>query len=62
MARGPERAILEADTRHDPASSRWRFVIIGAGRRVMYESAPAYESPDEAKAAARDWMTQTLLR
>lgn len=62
MARGPERATLEIDTRHDPANSQWRFVIIGARRKVMYESEPVYESPEEARGAARDWMTQTLLR
>jgi hypothetical protein len=62
MARGPDRATLEVDTRHDPSSGKWCFVIIGPKRKIMYRSEPDHETDFEARAAARDWMTQTLLR
>jgi len=62
VARGPERATLEIGVRQHPASRQWCFVIVGAGRRVMHESTASYESVDEARAAARDWLTQTMLR
>lgn len=62
MARGPERATLEIEPRRDAASGKWRFVVVGAGRRVMHQSKPLYETGEDARAAARDWMTQTLLR
>lgn len=62
MARGPDRATLEIGARRDPATGRWRFVIFGASRKVMRESEPAYDTEHEAKAAARDWLTQTMLR
>jgi len=58
----PARDTLEIGARRDPQSGRWGFVIIGAGRRIMRESERVYESEEEARAAARDWMVQTLLR
>ena len=60
MARGPQRATLAIEVRREAAG--WRFVIVGAQHRVMHESEPLYETAEDARAAARDWMTQTLLR
>ncbi len=62
MARWPARDTLEIGARRDAQSGRWFFVIIGAGGRVMRESERVYASEEEARAAARDWMVQTLLR
>ena len=62
MARGPERTTLAVETRRDASGGGWRFLIVGARRRVMHESKPVYETAEDARAAARDWMTQTLLR
>jgi hypothetical protein len=62
MARCPARDTLEIGAQRDAKTSKWYFVIIGAGRRVMRESERVYESEEEARAAARDWMVQTLLR
>ena len=62
VARGPERATLEIGTERDPTSRKWCFVILGVRRKVMYQSEPVYETDPDARAAARDWMTQTLLR
>jgi len=62
VARGPERATLEIGARRDPASGKWCFIILGAGRKVMHQSEMVYETEHEAKAAARDWLTQTMLR
>jgi len=53
---------LEIGARHDPASGKWSFIIVGAHRRVMHESDAIYETDPEARAAARDWLTQTMLR
>ena len=62
MARGPERATLEIGAQRDPASSKWCFIILGARRKVMHQSEPIYDTDHEARAAARDWLTQTMLR
>lgn len=56
------RDTLEIGAQRDAKTDRWYFIIIGAGRQVMRESDRVYESEDEARAAARDWMVQTLLR
>jgi hypothetical protein len=53
---------LEIGARHDPASSKWYFVIVGARRKVMHQSETIYETDHEARAGARDWLTQTMLR
>ena len=60
--RGPERATLQIDAGHEPASGKWYFAIIGAKQKVMRRSKPIYEDQQEARAAARDWLTQTMLR
>ncbi len=62
MAKWPARDTLEIGVERDAAAGKWFFVIIGAGRRVMRESERIYDSDEEARAAARDWMVQTLLR
>jgi hypothetical protein len=62
MARWPARDTLEIGVERDATAGKWFFVIIGAGRRVMRESERIYDSDEEARAAARDWMVQTLLR
>jgi len=62
MAKWPARTTLEIGAQYDPESSKWFFVIFGEGRRVMRESERLYESDEEARAAARDWMVQTMLR
>ena len=56
------RDTLEIGAQRDAKSGKWYFVIIGADRRVMRESERTYDSEHEARAAARDWMVQTLLR
>ncbi len=62
MAKWPARTTIEIGTRFDSETSRWLFVVFGAGRQVVRESEPIYESDEEAKAAARDWLVQTMLR
>jgi hypothetical protein len=62
VARGPERATLAIGAQHDPASSKWSFIILGAHGKVVYQGEPVYETEHEARAAARDWLTQTMLR
>ena len=62
MPKGPNRATLEIVARRDPQSGRWRFVILGAHGKVMYESDAHHDTEVEARAAARDWLTQTMLR
>ena len=62
MPRGPTRATIEIGAQRDPETGVWYFVIIGAGRKVVHKSEPAYETDEEARAAARDWLTQTILR
>jgi hypothetical protein len=62
MAKWPARDTLEIGARRDSETSKWFFVIIGAGRRVVRESERIYDSDEEARAAGRDWMVQTLLR
>ena len=62
MPRGFERATLEIGATHDTASGKWRFLIVGVRGKVMYESDPQYDTEVEARAAARDWLTQTMLR
>jgi hypothetical protein len=53
---------LEIGAQRDPASSKWCFIILGARRKVMHQSEPIYDTDQEARAAARDWLTQTMLR
>ena len=53
---------MQIDARLDPASGKWHFAILGVKNRVMHRSKPIYETGQEAKAAARDWLTQTMLR
>ena len=60
--RGPERATLQIDAGRDPSSGKWHFAILGVKDRVMHRSKPIYETGQEARAAARDWLTQTMLR
>lgn len=62
MAKWPARTTIEIGARCDPETGKWFFVIVGAGRRIVRESERIYESDEEAKAAARDWLVQTLLR
>jgi hypothetical protein len=62
MAKWPARDTIEIDARCDGETGKWFFAIVGAGRRVMDRSEPLYESDEEARAAARDWLLQTLLR
>jgi len=62
VPRGFERATPEIRAEHDTASGQWRFLIVGVRGKVMYESEPQHETEVEARAAARDWLTQTLLR
>ena len=62
MAKWLARDTLEIGARRDADTGRWFFVIIGAGGKVMDRSDAEYESEEEAKAAARDWLLQTLLR
>lgn len=61
MPRGPERATIETGAKLDPKTYNWYFVVIGAGRKVVHKNEPVYETADEAR-AARDWLTQTILR
>ena len=56
------RDTLEIGAQRDAKTGKWYFIIIGAERQVMRESERVYESEEEARAAARDWMVQTLLR
>jgi hypothetical protein len=62
MPRGPTRATIEIGAQRDPETGAWYFIIIGAERKVVHKSEPAYETDEEARAAARDWLTQTILR
>ena len=62
MAKWPARTTTEIGARRDPETGRWFFVVIGAGGKVVRESERIYESDEEARAAARDWWVQTLLR
>lgn len=62
MARWPDRDTIEIEARCDSGTGRWLYAIVGAGRKVMDRSEPLYESEEEARAAARDWLLQTLLR
>jgi len=62
MARWPARDTLEIGAQRDATTGKWYFLIIGAHRRVVRESERIYDSDEEARAAARDWMVQTLLR
>jgi hypothetical protein len=62
MAKWPPRTTIEIGARHDPQSDKWCFVVIGAGGKIVHRSEPVYETDEEAKAAARDWLVQTMLR
>ena len=62
MPRGPARDTIEIGAERDPETGAWRFVIIGAERKVAHRSEPEYESDEAARAGARDWLTQTILR
>ena len=62
MAKWPARDTIEIGARCDPETGKWCYVIIGAGGKVMDRSEALYESEEEARAAARDWLLQTLLR
>ena len=62
MPRAPTRDTIEIGAQRDPETGAWRFVIIGAGRKVAHRSEPEFDSDEEARAAARDWLTQTILR
>lgn len=62
MVKWPARTTIEIGARFDPETSRWFFVIFGASRQVVRQSESIYESDEEAKAAARDWLVQTMLR
>jgi hypothetical protein len=62
MAKWPARDTIEIGVERDPDSARWRFIIVGAGRKIMDRSDAVYDSEEEARAAARDWLLQTLLR
>ena len=62
MAKWPARDTIEIGAQCDPETGKWRFVVLGAGGKVMDRSEAVYESDEEARAAARDWLLQTLLR
>ena len=62
MAKWPARETIEIGTRRDSETGRWSFLIFGARRQAVRESESIYESDEEAKAAARDWLVQTMLR
>jgi hypothetical protein len=56
------RDTLEIGAQRDATTGKWYFLIVGAERRIVRESERIYDSEEEARAAARDWMVQTLLR
>ena len=62
MAKWPARETVEIGARRNPGTGKWLFAIIGAGRQVVRESDPLYASEEEARAAARDYLVQTMLR
>jgi hypothetical protein len=62
VVRGPDRATLEIGAQRDLATKKWCFVILGAQRKIMHQSESTYDTEHEARAAARDWLTQTMLR
>jgi hypothetical protein len=62
MAKWPARDTIEIGARCDAETGKWFYVVIGAGGKVMDRSEALYESEEEARAAARDWLLQTLLR
>ena len=62
MAKWPARDTIEIGARREPETGKWFYVVVGAGGRVMDRSEALYESEEEARAAARDWLLQTLLR
>ena len=56
------RDTLEIGAQRDAKTGKWYFQINGAHHRIVRESERIYDSAEEARAAARDWMVQTLLR
>ncbi len=62
MPKWPARETIEIGTQRDRETNKWCFVVFGAGRKVVDESESIYESDEEARAAARDWLVQTMLR